>query len=53
MHNVDGAVGFCDNIFNILIVQVPLHGVANTGESPATAQPTPTPTAAWVADEKE
>ncbi|WP_103352747.1 hypothetical protein [Amycolatopsis sp. CA-128772] len=34
LHNVDGAVGFCDNTFNILIVQVPLHDVANTGESP-------------------
>ncbi|KDN21724.1 hypothetical protein [Amycolatopsis rifamycinica] len=39
LHNVSGTVGFCDNDFNILLVQVPLHDVANgvgvgDGESP-------------------
>jgi hypothetical protein len=39
LHNVSGAVGVCDNDVNVLIVQVPLHDVANgigvgDGESP-------------------
>jgi hypothetical protein len=39
LHNVDGTVGFCENDVNVLIVQVPLHDVANgvgvgDGESP-------------------
>ncbi|MEV6824504.1 hypothetical protein [Amycolatopsis sp. NPDC051102] len=34
LHSVEGAVGFCDNAFNILIVQVPLHHVGNVGEVP-------------------